>query len=211
MSGVGWLSLYYGYIDESGDVVPFYGSRFLVVTALLTANPRPIELHIKRARASLGRKAGLDELHASTTAIHVTERLLKALTDEEIEVLAVILDKQMIVRPPADAEELYRHVVTRLVKQGVERHPRIELWLDKRYTKPGLRDRLERTIRDGIANLSRQAVQIHQADAHSQRGLQAADHIAWALHRKYEREDETLYQILASKIVVEETLIQELW
>ena len=39
------FSSYYGYLDESGDAVPFFGSRYLVVAALSVRNPRPIELH----------------------------------------------------------------------------------------------------------------------------------------------------------------------
>lgn len=47
----------YGFLDESGGVDPFSGSHFLVVAVLTTKTPRPIELHLKRAKKTLGRKA----------------------------------------------------------------------------------------------------------------------------------------------------------
>jgi len=97
-----------------------------------------------------------------------------------------------------------------VVRHCVERHPRLELWLDKRYTKPALRDRLERTLREGIADLAQQVVLVHQEDSRKQKGLQAVDHVAWALYQKYERGGR-LHQILEGKIVVEEVVSHHLW
>lgn len=59
----------YGFLDEAGGVDPFSGSRFLVIAVLITDVPRPIELHVKRTRESLGRKARPDEMKATTNAI----------------------------------------------------------------------------------------------------------------------------------------------
>ena len=126
--------MYYGYLDESGDIALFSVSRYLVVAALLTQDPRPIELHIKRARAALGRKAKPDEFHAATPEKRVLERLLKAIVDEDIEISAVILDKATILKAPPDPEQLYREIVMQVVRDCVERHPRLEIWFDKRYT-----------------------------------------------------------------------------
>ena len=39
---------------------------------LITRNPRPIELHVKRARKSLGRRATADELKAANVEMTVT-------------------------------------------------------------------------------------------------------------------------------------------
>ncbi len=46
--------LHYAFIDESGTVAPFSGSRFLVIALLGTTRPRPIELHVKRALKRYG-------------------------------------------------------------------------------------------------------------------------------------------------------------
>lgn len=203
--------MHYGYLDESGDIVPFSGSRYLVVVVLVARDPRPVELHIKRARQGLGRKARADELKAADLETSITERLLKALVEEDIEIVAVVVNKRAILRPPQDAEDIYREAVTHAVRHCVERHPRLELWLDKRYTKSALRDRLEKTLREGIVDLTRQVVLVHQEDSRKQKGLQAADHVAWALYQKYERQDDAFYQILKGKVVAEEIVSRELW
>jgi hypothetical protein len=210
-SDTGWLTLRYGYLDESGDVAPFAGSRYLIVAILITSDPRPIELHIKRARRALGRKAKSDELKAADLERVVTEGLLKSLVEEDIEIVASVVDKRAILRPLSDSEDIYRAVVTQAVKLSVERHPRLELWLDKRYTKPALRDRLERTIREGITDLAHQVVLVHQEDSHKQKGLQAVDHVAWAFFQKYERKNDSLWRILASQVSGEEILDRALW
>ena len=99
----------------------------------------------------------------------------------------------------------------RAVRHCVERHPRLELWLDKRYTKPAMRHRLEKTLREGMAGLPQQVVLLHQEDSRKQRGLQAVDHVAWALYQKYERGNDHLYRILEGKVVVEEVVSHYLW
>lgn len=204
-------SSYFGYLDESGDVAPYSGSKHLVVALLITRNPRPIELHVKRTRKSLRRKARLDELKATAVEAIVSECLLKSIGDEDIAIVSVIVNKRAILRPPSDFEDIYREAVTRLVAHAVPRYPRLELWLDKRYTKPVLRILLEKTIREGIALLPQQVVLIHQEDSGRIKGLQAVDHIAWAIYQKYEHANESFYQIFADKIVVEEVIHHHLW
>ena len=201
----------YGFLDESGDVKPFSDSHHLVVAVLIVRNLRPIELHIKRARKSLKRKAKPDELKASDLETGIIERLLTTVADEEVEIVAVIVNKRVILRPPTDSEDIYREAVTRAVRHCVKRHPHLELWLDQRYTKPALRDELEKAIRTGIADITEQIVLLRQEDSRKHRGLQAVDHIAWALYQKYEREDVRFWELIRHRIVVEEVIERHLW
>jgi len=201
----------YGFLDESGGADPFSGSHFIVVAVLTTNVPRPIELHIKRARKSLRRKARPDEMKATVLEGRVIERLLQSIAEEDVEIVAVIVDKRAILRPPDDPEDIYREAVTRAVTYCVERWPRIELFLDKRYTKRSLRHELERVIREGIAGLPQEVVLIRQEDSRNRKELQAVDHIAWAIFQKYEAGDHRFYNIVKDKIVVEEVVRQRLW
>ncbi len=200
------IQLWYGYLDESGDVAIFSGGRYLVVALLLTTNPRPIDLHIKRARKTLGRRAKPDEMKATQVERGVTERLLESMLDEDIEIVAVVIDKQSILRPPVDPEDMYREAVARGIRYCVERHSHIELWLDKRYTKPTLRHALEKTIRERIADIPEQVVLLYQEDSRRERGLQAVDHIAWSFYQRYERRDNSLYDIFEGKVVAEDVV-----
>ncbi|MBM3299215.1 MAG: DUF3800 domain-containing protein [Deltaproteobacteria bacterium] len=209
--GPGVTNIYYGFLDEAGGADPFSGSHFLVVAVLTTNVPRPIELHVKRARKSLGRKARPDETKAAVLEERVIERLLRSLADEDVEIVAVIVDKRAILRRPDDPEDIYREAVTRAIVHCVKRWPRIELFLDKRYTKESLRYELERVIREGIAGLPQEVVLIRQEDSRSQKGLQAVDHVAWAIFQKYEAGDNRFYSVIKDKIVVEEVVRHHLW
>ncbi len=201
----------YGFLDESGGADPFSGSHFLVVAVLTTNIPRPIELHVKRARKSLGRKARPDEMKAAVLEDRVIERLLRSIAEEDVEIVAVIVDKRAILRPPDNPEDIYREAVARAVARCVERRSRIELFLDKRYTKRSLRHELERVIREWIAGLPQEVVLIRQEDSRHRKGLQAVDHVAWAIFQKYEAGDDRFYNIIRDKIVVEEVIRHHLW
>jgi hypothetical protein len=205
------LALHYAYLDESGDAAPFWGSRYLVVAVLITRDPRPIELHVKRARKSLGRKARSDELKAANLKTSVTGRLLAAIADEEIEIMTIVVNKRVILRPPSDPGDIYREAVTRIVRHCAKRHPRLELSLDRRYTKPALRDHLEKAIRAGIADITHQVVLLRQEDSRKHKGLQAVDHVAWAFFQKYERENSHFWELIRHRIVVEEVIEHHLW
>lgn len=203
--------LWYGYLDESGDTALFSGSQYLIVAVLLTTSPRALELHIKRARSTLGRRARTDEFKATAVETAITRRLLHAITDEDIEISAVVIEKRAILRPPSEPEDIYRYAVTQAVNLCVDRHPRLEMWLDKRYTKPALRDLLEKSIREGLVDRPKQMVLLHQVDSQQHGCLQVVDHVAWAFHHKYERNDDSLYQVFSRKVVAEEVVTRHLW
>lgn len=201
----------YGFLDESGNVDPFSGTRFLVVTVLSTAAPRSIELHVKRARKSLGKKPVPSEMKASTSEPKIVERLLKAIAQESVEIVAVIVDKRSILRPPGDPEDIYRMAVTKVIKHCVERWPRSTFYLDKRYTKTVLGYQLEEAIREGLVGVPQEVVLIRQEDSLVRKELQAVDHVAWAFFQKYERDDDRFYEVIEDKVLVEELVKRELW
>jgi len=203
--------LHYTFVDESGDVAPFSGSHFLVVALLSTTSARSIELHVKRAHKKYGTSLSSGEMKAASSREVVVERLLHAIAQESVAIVAVIVDKRDILRPPADAEDIYREAVTRAVRHAVSRWPRVDVCLDKRYTTKRLRYRLEKKIREGIADLHQEVVIIRQEDSVAHKELQAVDYIAWAFFQKYERKNERFYQIIADKVIVEEIIKRRLW
>jgi hypothetical protein len=86
-----------------------------------------------------------------------------------------------------------------------------EMELDKRYTTKRLRYRLEKEIREEIADLHQEVVIIRQEDSIAHKELQAVDYIAWAFFQKYERRDDRFYQIIANRVIVEEVIRRGLW
>ena len=204
-------TMYHGFLDEAGGADPFSGSHFIVVAVLTTNVPRPIELHVKRARQRLREKPASGEIKATHSREQVIQRLLTALAQEDIQIVAEIVDKRAILRPPEDPEDIYRLAVAKAVSHCVVRWPRLDLYLDKRYTKKELRHALERYIRETISGLHQEVVLISQEYSMSRKWLQAVDYVAWAIFQKYERGDDRFYRIIADKVVVEEVLQKPLW
>lgn len=194
-----------GFLDESGGTrSATEGDNFLAVAVLLTFDPRPIELHIKRARKRLRRKPGSGEMKATHSATRTISRLLQAIAQEEVEIVVVVLDKRQLQELPQDPEDLYREAVGRAVRHCAERWPRLHLILDKRYTKAKLRRKLEQAIKARLTDLASKEVRIEHGDSQRSKGLQAVDYVVWAVRQKYEWEDEQFYRIIESRIVVEE-------
>jgi hypothetical protein len=178
---------------------------------LITESPRAIELHVKRARQSLGRKARQDELKATWSEPPMIERLLNSIAQEDVQVVAVAVDKRAIVRPPAESEDLYRVAVARAVRHGLTRWPQLHLYLDKRYTNSKQRQALEQAVIAALPPGSQQALLIWHEDSRGDLCLQAVDYVAWAIARKYERGDLRAYSQIADKIVVEDVIATPLW
>ena len=202
---------YYAFLDESGDVSPFSGSRFLVIAVLVTAEPRSIELHIKRAHKKYGTSLASGEMKADASQDRVIEHILRLIAGERVAILAIIVDKRAILRPPKDSEDIYRQAVGYAVHCAVKRWPRLELCLDKRYTNATLRHRLEKAVRERIAELYQEVVLIRQEDSVVHKELQAVDFVAWAFFQKYERGNAHFTQLLAKRVVVEQVMRQMLW
>ena len=192
------------FTDESGMPSPTAIGRYFVVAVLVARSSRAIELHVRRTRRSLRRRKRTSELKAAQSEPRVIRRLLKAIADEPCEIHAVVVDKQGLQAELA--ETAYRKAVARAIAHAVERHPRLHVYVDKRYTNPHQRLKLEQTIREAIAHVPDQVVIIEQVESTTQPGLQAVDFIAWALARKYELEEGEWADIIAERVVIIETV-----
>jgi len=193
-----------GFLDESGGTgSAAEGDNFLVVAVLLVSDPRPIELHVKRARKRLRKKPTSGEMKATHSAPKTISRLLQAIAQEGVEIIVVVLDKRQSQELSQDPEDLYREAVGRAVRHCAERWPRLHLILDKRYTKAELRQKLEQAIKARLTALASRKVRIEHGDSQRSKGLQAVDYVVWAVRQKYEWEDEQFYRIIESRIVIE--------
>ena len=203
--------LRYAFLDESGTASPFAGSHFLVVALISTAHPRTLELHVRRAQKRYGASLRSGEMKADGSRETVIAEILAALVREPVAIMAVAVDKQTIARPPIDSEDIYRHMVSQAVGHLLRRWPRVDICLDKRYTTERLRYRLERAVREAVADLPHEVLIMRQEDSIARKELQAADFVAWAIFQKYERGDNRFYDIIAHRLVVEEVIEQALW
>ncbi len=199
--------LHHAFLDESGGVALFApGERFLVIAVLVTAKPRALEWVLKRARKRLSATRPPGEMKAVHSAEKMIRWILAAIAQQDMGIVALIVDKQGIVKPPKDPEDLYRRAAARAIRLCVERWPRLEVTLDRRYTHDYLCRRLEWLIREEIADLEGQAVVLRQIDSTRVKGLQAVDLVAWALWQKYQWTDDSYWCIIADRVIVEEVI-----
>lgn len=200
--------MYQAFVDESGTTTPFRKDEgFLAVVAVIGERraQRKVENLLKRIRKRARKAAGTE--FKSTSATPEERRcLLQGLADVELEIVAVIVDKRMVYLEPKDPEDWYRQAVALVARHCLTRWPRAALILDKRYTSESLRDRLENAIRASLDVQSSSHIPITQMDSQGCLGLQVADFAAWAIGRKYERGDATYYELILSKIVVEDVI-----
>jgi hypothetical protein len=148
----------------------------------------------------------IPELKAWHTPPKITAHLLTRIAALDVEICAAILDKHSACLP-GNTEDWYRQVYAQAVQQALARHAQITVTMDKRYTKPSLRDRLVQFI---VAAAQRPGATLSfvYADSREEKALQAADAVAWSVFQKYEREDETFYGLIEGKIVGEVLLLR---
>ena len=195
--------MHVAFVDESGTPSPADSGSYFVVAALIVTSSRAIELHVRRARRRLHRRAAASELKAAPSDPRVVRRMLEAIAGEPCEIYAVVANREKI--HPDLAEPLYRSAVARAIALAVERHPRLHVYVDKRYTNPRQRTALEQRIREAISYVPDQVVIIEQEDSTSQPSLQAVDFVAWALRRKVEG-DAAWAAIIEERVVALENL-----
>ena len=188
--------------DESGTPNPASEERFFTVALLVVQNPRHLETLVRRTRRSLRRRARPSELKAARSHPQVIRRFLTKLTAIECEIYITVVDKQGIA--PQHSEAVYRAAVARVVRHCVERHPQVNLYLDKRYTNRTQRVQLEQVIREAIAHLPMQVVLIEQSNSWAVPGLQAVEFVAWSFEQKHGVGEGWAAQIIAEKVIVEE-------
>lgn len=199
--------MHYAFIDEFGGVGIFAPDEpVLVVAAVITTVPRNLELVIRRVHRSLGAGSAVSELKASRSDVRVIRRVLQSVAAQDVAIIIVVVDKRRLLEAPKEPEDLYRQAVARVVRLCVARWPRLEVFLDRRYTHEHLRRKLERRIRDEIADVSAQAVVIRQEDSQAIRGLQVADFVAWAMGQKYQRGDDRYCELIEKCVVAEEVI-----
>lgn len=193
-----------GFVDESGTLSPGGETDIYTVALLLTHDPKSLDVLVRRLRQALGRRDRSSELKAAQSNSTVIRRLLAKLAETESEIYITVVDKTGL--QSSQAEPVYRAAVARVIRSCVERHPEVQVFLDKRYTKRSQRQQLEQAVRETIVHVPGQLVLLEQVESWSLPGLQAVDFVAWAFQQKYANKDPWAAQIIAELVVSEETV-----
>ena len=203
--------MHFAFIDESGTVGIPGGTHFLVVALLSTGQPREIELPIRHALKKYGPSLSRGEIKAANFEEKAIARLLTEIAKEDVSIFATIVDQSVIVKPPGEMEDIYRRAVSKTVYKLVEQCPRVNICLDRRYTNERHRFELESKIRESIQDLPQKVVMIQQENSISRKELQAVDAVAWAFFQKYERDGDSFYELISSRVISEEIIQERDW
>lgn len=193
--------MHQAFIDESGTPAPFKPSDPCLVVAIVAASPaavRGLELLLKRLRRKYKVQG---EMKAKLALPGMLTEALTVIAEQNIAIIAVIVDKRTCLRRPDDPEDWYRDAVAQAVEQCVLRWPQIQVALDRRYTNKALRTQLELAINRRLEKTTKRCVRIEQKDSKEVPGLQAVDFVAWAIHLKYAMGDDAYFALVQDRIV----------
>jgi len=190
----------YGFLDEAGDVGYTRGaSNHFLTVVVVVGQPDRLRKAVTRTRKSLGKQLrNIPELKAARGNMRIVEKLLLQADRTGFEAIAVIIDKRRFPRP-RELEDLYRYACSRVVREALVRFGALLLTLDKRYTNPELRRRLDFFLAHGIEDLGT-TLAIEHEDSAAESALQVADAVAWSLLQKYEHQDERLWQVVKGRV-----------
>jgi len=189
----------YGFLDEAGDVgYADRSSTHLLTVVVVVDQPDLLRKAVARTRRSLGKRLrNIPELKGARGNVRIVEKLLRQADRAGFDAVSVIVDKRRFPRPQI-LEDLYRYACTQVVREALKRFGPLSLTLDKRYTNPELRQRLNSSLATGVEDLGT-TLAIEHADSATEHALQVADAMAWSLLQKYEHQDERLWQVVKGR------------
>ncbi|MCL2316991.1 MAG: DUF3800 domain-containing protein [Actinomycetia bacterium] len=208
------------YLDESGDLGFDFSkprtSRYFVVTALVCDDPRLVARAVKKVFAGftqtqVRRSHGV--LHAYKEDDRTRRKLLGLLAGLDVRVVVMWFDKRRTFTDLTDdAHGLYSYLVNVLLDHALgsswavpaSRRP-VRLVASRRETKRLLNEQFVTYLREHVRHTDVDLT-VEIADPSAEKGLQAADCLAWSFFRKFEYGDPRYAQIVAS-VIEEETRV----
>lgn len=191
----------YIYLDEAGDT-GIKGSKYFIISIILTENPKEIANAIKRIKKNLRAKKQKkkQELKFYNSPDRVKTLVLRTLKRKDIEVGYFSIRKSKEI---PDSNQLYCVWADNLIKNALlGKKPKfVEIHLDKRLPK-SYEFVLDKLIRDSIRNLFDHdvKVEVKHATSTEDRILQAVDFVSGAIFYNYEHNNSSFYNIISSCI-----------
>lgn len=205
----------YIFLDESGDLgFSKKSSRWFVLTIILTGNHRRLEKCVKIVHRGLRKKfRKVKELHAYKSAEITKKRLLRLLSEtDDLKIFCIILNKKKVYVDLRNQKNyLYNYTANILLdrlhnKKILNSDDKIQIIIDQRETNKFLRNNFENYLKDNLIKMGNNYFEIKIKPSYTEKCLQAADFISWAIFRKYKMNDYEYYEIIKNKIIEENLL-----
>lgn len=207
------------YLDESGDLgfdlSKSKTSKYFVVTALLTNQPRPLNKIIRKEIRGFNRrqkKSHPGVLHANRESPRIRHRVLSAMAGQEISILVVYLNKTRVYTKLQDEKPvLYNYVANFLLdriigKELVTADRRVKLIASRRETNKFLNANFKSYLEGQTRGSHRVDLEVLVKSPHEDKCLQIVDMASWAVFRKLEHGDDSYCNAIRTKIIEESPL-----
>ena len=181
----------YMYMDESGDCGE-RGSNYLVLSAIIVDNPKPLDRIIKNVRRHKFHKElkKAQEIKANKSSKELIKYLLLKLNEiENIKLFYIVLEKKKIKSTylKNDSHKLYNYVAGKLAQNLVLNELDVEIRIDKSKGKQLLIDDFDHYFLMKLNEKSSvRKVTVYHSYSHSWSGLQIADLLSWSCFQKFE-------------------------
>src|SRR3972149_1815336 len=209
----------YIFLDESGDLgfncKKRGTSNFFVITLLFIEGSKgPIEKIIKKTHSQLAKKfkRRIGVLHAVYEKPVTRQRILKGIAKKDCLVMRLYLNKKKVFTNLQDEKQVLYNYVTNIlldriyVKKIISSDKSIELIASRRETNKFLNENFKDYLRRQVKSIHKGTIQISIKTPAEEKCLQATDFLSWAFFRKYEKGDDSYYNIFNGKIVEESSL-----
>lgn len=191
----------YVFIDESGDLSK-HGSRYFITTAVATEDPDKVRKIMKRFRERRLKKSLKErsEIKANNSTPEIRKYILEQLMRCECEIYVIATEKSKILSKFDSAQDKFYHFLCKLLlgiatKDNSKTVVIIDLKDTNRIIKINFKNYIEWSFKS-----KGKSVDFNQVVSHSDNGLQIADFVAWAVHRKFNSGEEDYFNIIKSRI-----------
>ena len=180
-------------------------------------NKKPIEKVVKKVHAGLRKK----EIKLSGGVLHCYKekpatriKLLKLLSEKECSIMVIYLNKDKVYSKLREEKHLlYNYVVNILLdrimtKKFVDKNKKIFLVASKRETNKFLNDNFKSYLQKQLEDNHKLKIDIYIQTAAKEKSLQAVDFVSWGIFRKYEKGEDTYYNLIKEKVLEENALFK---
>lgn len=202
----------YVYMDESWDLWKYWNqknSKYFFIVFFITKNPRIADQALKKVSKWMKNQKIISKwwvFHANNETQKSREQLLNYTIWKEFVVASCFLNKNNMYGISKDQHLLYNNMVVKLLKYCIDKNiilkwEDIQFYAARKETNKHLNKQFENQIKDDLSWLLN--IQIFLRYPHQEKWLQLVDSLAYAIFRKHEYDDYSLYSIIKDNISIE--------
>lgn len=213
-------SMSYIFMDESGDLgfdfTKKKTSKYFVITFLFSKDKKVLERLVKKIFHSFSSKENKNHhgvLHAYKEKPKTKRKILSLFHEKKVaDIITIYLNKKKVYTTLKDEKHVLYNYVTNILldrvctKKLIPINEKISVIASRRETNKFLNENFSSYLKQQAKNNHRLKIDITIASPSSEKGLQMADIISWAIFRKREHGDDEYYNLIKQEIIEENPL-----